>query len=247
MATSLTVTELALRAGSRTSYEDAVGDDHGNDIADEPHARTSALRPFEGSSSAVDLNETGPVSSLALTNTLTSERVRRHSGIARIRPLDSSPTLESEAIELPVISERAHVGTNVHARALPASTTTTRVRGPGDVTFRKDVAFVPAKGDDVDVDILPSFPNSLAPSIRLDDADATDMVPAISAAQKAVYKRKFLISLVTLCYSFFLEGWNDGTVGPLLPRIQSYYNVRSPVSTSDGVVGRGLTRGMERE
>ncbi|KAM5546104.1 hypothetical protein V8D89_000230 [Ganoderma adspersum] len=213
--TSLIVTEHALRATSRASYEDTVDDDHGNDIADEPHARTSALRPLEGSS-ALDLNEAGPVSSLALTNTLTSERIRRRSEIARIRPLDSPPALEPEAIELPVINEPEH------ARALPAPTGSTRVRGPGDVTFRKDVVFLPAKSDDVE--LMLSFPNSLAPSIRIDDADA-DTVPAISAAQKAVYRRKFLISFAPLCYSLFLEGWNDATVGPLLPRIQSYYNL----------------------
>ncbi|KAM5546065.1 hypothetical protein V8D89_000191 [Ganoderma adspersum] len=221
--TSLIVAEHALRAASKASHDDidVVDDDHGNDIADEPHARTSALRAFEGSSSALDLNETGPVS-LELKNTLTSERVRRRSEIARIRPLDSPPALDSEpeTIELPVINEHPHP----HPRALPASTGT-RARGP-DATLRKDVAFVPTKGDDVE--LMPSFPNSLAPSVRIDDADADDAdstVPAISAAQKAVYRRKFLISFMTLCYAFFLNGWNDGTTGPLLPRFQSYYGL----------------------
>ena len=222
--TSLIITEHAIRAGSKANHDDVVDDDHGNDIADEPHARTSALRPFEGSSSALDLNETGPAPSLALTHTLSSERVRRRSEIARIRPLDAPLALEPDTIELPVINEHAH------ARALPASTST-HVRGPGDVMFRKDIMFVPSKSNDVE--LMPSFPNSLAPSIRIIDADAdaddSDTVPAISAAQKAVYRRKFLISFVTLCFSFFLEGWNDGTVGPLLPRIQAYYNVRSRV------------------
>ncbi|KAG6900372.1 hypothetical protein C0993_011722 [Termitomyces sp. T159_Od127] len=32
------------------------------------------------------------------------------------------------------------------------------------------------------------------------------------------------IQLVALCMSLFLAGWNDGTTGPLLPRIQSVYN-----------------------
>ncbi|KAK7684561.1 hypothetical protein QCA50_012508 [Cerrena zonata] len=30
---------------------------------------------------------------------------------------------------------------------------------------------------------------------------------------------------VTLCWSLFLAGWNDGTIGPLLPRIQEVYHV----------------------
>jgi hypothetical protein len=31
--------------------------------------------------------------------------------------------------------------------------------------------------------------------------------------------------LAALCYCIFYVGWNDGTLGPLLPRIQEYYDV----------------------
>ena len=200
----LIASEHAIRAASKVSFDHAL-DDPENDVADEPHARTSAFRPFDAS--ALDLNETGSITSLDLPKALTSERVRRRSEIARIRPLDSPPP-ESEAIELPVISE--------HPRALAASG-----RAP-DVAFREDVVFVPTRGDDVE--LMPSFPNSLAPSIRMDD-DTDSTVPAISAAQKAVYRRKFLLAFLPLCFSVFVNGWNDGTTGPLLPRIQSYYHV----------------------
>ncbi|KAJ8694718.1 hypothetical protein PTI98_007369 [Pleurotus ostreatus] len=33
------------------------------------------------------------------------------------------------------------------------------------------------------------------------------------------------IQFATLCWCFFLTGWNDGTTGPLLPRIQEVYNL----------------------
>lgn len=47
--------------------------------------------------------------------------------------------------------------------------------------------------------------------------------------------------MVALAWCFYLNGWNDGTIGPLLPRIQEYYNVRptsfplcpAPVDISD--------------
>lgn len=39
------------------------------------------------------------------------------------------------------------------------------------------------------------------------------------------WRRRHLIQYMTLCWCFFLEGWNDGSPGPLLPRIQSEYNV----------------------
>ena len=33
------------------------------------------------------------------------------------------------------------------------------------------------------------------------------------------------IQFATLCWTFYLAGWNDGTTGPLLPRIQKVYSV----------------------
>ncbi|KZT69016.1 MFS general substrate transporter [Daedalea quercina L-15889] len=45
-----------------------------------------------------------------------------------------------------------------------------------------------------------------------------------SAAQAKVYRWRGRLHFATLCYSYFLEGWNDGTLGPLLPRIQQYYD-----------------------
>ncbi|KAJ7826866.1 major facilitator superfamily domain-containing protein [Mycena olivaceomarginata] len=37
------------------------------------------------------------------------------------------------------------------------------------------------------------------------------------------------IQLVTLCWTLFVAGWNDGSVGPLIPRIQQVYHVRYTV------------------
>lgn len=45
--------------------------------------------------------------------------------------------------------------------------------------------------------------------------------PALTPASR----RKARIQFVTLCWSLFLAGWNDGTTGPLLPRIQLVYHV----------------------
>ncbi|KAI0763038.1 MFS general substrate transporter [Trametes elegans] len=38
-------------------------------------------------------------------------------------------------------------------------------------------------------------------------------------------RRKALIQFSTLCWSIAVAGWNDGTLGPLLPRLQSVYHV----------------------
>lgn len=42
--------------------------------------------------------------------------------------------------------------------------------------------------------------------------------------------RRSIIQFAALCWCFALEGWNDGSVGPLLPVIQTYYSVRVSAS-----------------
>ena len=50
-----------------------------------------------------------------------------------------------------------------------------------------------------------------------------------NSAQEKILRRRRLIQFATLCWCFILEGWNDGSTGPLLPRIQNTYHVRVPV------------------
>ncbi|KAI0332816.1 MFS general substrate transporter [Cubamyces sp. BRFM 1775] len=162
--------------------------------------------------SALDPSENASASSLDLPALLTSERMRRRSDISRVRPLEPSFTIAPEAIELPVITERA----------LGASSA---VRDPG-ITFREDAIVVPTKSSGGDPEIAPSFPSSLAPSILATDGDETSSTaPAISAVQKAVHRRKSLTHFLALCFCVFCMGWNDGTTGPMLPRIQEHYHV----------------------
>ncbi|KAH9939471.1 MFS general substrate transporter [Amylocystis lapponica] len=53
------------------------------------------------------------------------------------------------------------------------------------------------------------------------DGTTTSVSPAEPSAQKFRAQLQF----ATMCWSLFLAGWNDGTTGPLLPRIQSVYHV----------------------
>ena len=43
-----------------------------------------------------------------------------------------------------------------------------------------------------------------------------------------IYRKKAHIQFASLCLTLFLLGWNDGTTGPMLPRIQKVYHVRGP-------------------
>lgn len=47
-------------------------------------------------------------------------------------------------------------------------------------------------------------------------------------SQAAFFHRKSVLHFSSLCFSLFLEGWNDSTVGPLLPSYQEYYHVSRP-------------------
>jgi len=49
----------------------------------------------------------------------------------------------------------------------------------------------------------------------------------VSVSNTNAHRVRARIQFATLCYSLFLAGWNDGTTGPLLPRIQEVYHVRS--------------------
>lgn len=74
--------------------------------------------------------------------------------------------------------------------------------------------------------------------IELAQLGATEGVPSSSGADtgkttpvplpdlELAYKKKAYAHFLTLCFTLFLAGWNDGTTGPLLLRIQEYYHVR---------------------
>ncbi|KAH9934819.1 MFS general substrate transporter [Fomitopsis serialis] len=68
----------------------------------------------------------------------------------------------------------------------------------------------------------PKFVSSSAVSPTGDDGPD---VSEVSASQAKTYRWRSRVHFAALCYSYFLEGWNDGTLGPLLPRIQSYYDI----------------------
>ncbi|KZV82609.1 MFS general substrate transporter [Exidia glandulosa HHB12029] len=55
--------------------------------------------------------------------------------------------------------------------------------------------------------------------------DSTSPSTSASIKTTAAELRKEWIQFVTLCLCLFLAGWNDGTTGPLLPRIQEFYNL----------------------
>ncbi|KAJ6593097.1 major facilitator superfamily domain-containing protein [Mycena capillaripes] len=73
--------------------------------------------------------------------------------------------------------------------------------------------------------------NDLAPPVT---PPSTTSQPVIAADQKVDvtssptgkhHRVQERTQLVTLCWTLFLAGWNDGSLGPLIPRIQQVYNI----------------------
>ncbi|KAF9047600.1 MFS general substrate transporter [Panaeolus papilionaceus] len=54
-----------------------------------------------------------------------------------------------------------------------------------------------------------------------------ERTPLIGKVQDVTPKQRKIarVQFLSLCWSLFLLGWNDGSIGPLLPRIQSTFNV----------------------
>jgi len=60
------------------------------------------------------------------------------------------------------------------------------------------------------------------------ERNASETTPLLATPAKALSSKERLAAkwqIVTLCWSFYLVGWGDGTVGPLIPPIQAEYGV----------------------
>lgn len=64
------------------------------------------------------------------------------------------------------------------------------------------------------------------------EGEIGEKAPADDAQEvKPQAKLTAWLQFSALCFTLFLAGWNDGTTGPLLPRIQSNYHVRTSTDT----------------
>ncbi|KAK7677635.1 hypothetical protein QCA50_019326 [Cerrena zonata] len=79
-----------------------------------------------------------------------------------------------------------------------------------------------APGHD-DIELASGFPSTTASSVHMEDTSST--APVLSPAEKAQHRWKGRLHFFALCYCTILQGWNDGSTGPLLPTIQRYHNI----------------------
>lgn len=70
-------------------------------------------------------------------------------------------------------------------------------------------------------------------AVEVEAQDASRTPSTTFIASTPAMKRKARIQFAALCWTLYLAGWNDGTTGPLLPRIQSVYHVRFSIDSTD--------------
>ncbi|KAG2156824.1 MFS general substrate transporter [Suillus bovinus] len=75
-----------------------------------------------------------------------------------------------------------------------------------------------AKGDAADI-------VELSPVTPLEKQNYDLESPSVLSATRKAQRTREKIQFLTLCWFVYLEGWNDGSNGPLLPRIQKVYGV----------------------
>jgi hypothetical protein len=63
-------------------------------------------------------------------------------------------------------------------------------------------------------------------SAQGDDSERSSTKQDQAQAASSNVRKRLEVQYACLCFALFLAGWNDGTTGPLIPRIQRYYNVR---------------------
>ncbi|KAF7791640.1 hypothetical protein EIP86_002660 [Pleurotus ostreatoroseus] len=166
-------------------------------------------------SSALDTAETASISSLELASLRvpgfkSEEHVRRRaSELSRVRP--AVARADSDAIELTPIPP---FDPDRHAASITGATNYGQSSGFGLDNGNCDVEIGPS--------IAPSAAISIRTAPREDETSST--APVISAQQRKQQRTYGSLHFFALSFSFFLQGWNDGTTGPLLPTIQRHYN-----------------------
>lgn len=79
------------------------------------------------------------------------------------------------------------------------------------------------KGGEIELAQLGASEGVPSPSVEGASAGKTSPVDLIEPPKVSRWTGH--IQFLTLCWTLFLAGWNDGTTGPLLPRMQSNYHV----------------------
>ncbi|KAG9051448.1 hypothetical protein FS837_006624 [Tulasnella sp. UAMH 9824] len=104
---------------------------------------------------------------------------------------------------------------NPSSVSLPEKTSLNSLHLVGGGLTPKQVKGGPVVGtDDIPLERLPKHTTSTALEDHISPSNGPEMTP---------WQEKLYLAACCLCLS--VAGWNDGTIGPLLPKIQEYYHI----------------------
>ncbi|VDB91298.1 unnamed protein product [Peniophora sp. CBMAI 1063] len=192
---------------ARLSIEQDVGDVSRDDIA-----ATGMHTPVSDAENAVEDSAQYDLPSFLSAST---SRVRRRSELAFARNGKERVRDEhTHTFELPALSPDAIA----RSRQMPPQTQIELLEQEDQ--YKED---------------LSAGPSSLVPSLRYapsrTEGEGASYPPSVhvAVARTPAHRRIARLQFATFCFSFFLEGWNDGSTGPLLPTIQAFYGLNYAV------------------
>ena len=175
-------------------------------VVDSQFLRLRAVDKPVWDESDSDFNERTPVP-IAFTNDLK----RKLPDLSLIRPLEALPKV-GHAEDIPISTFQPQQDDTGTTTALDKLNSGTRV----DIAYAEDIeggismhSRSVASAAALSVDGLPSEP------------------PMVSAEERALQKRKGMLHFFAICWMVFVMGWSDGTTGPMIPRLQAHYHVRT--------------------
>ena len=150
-------------------------------------------------------------------------------------PLETLPVLEATSACLPNLKvEEKPLPTYLSERSRPPSSV---IRRDSEISMLKDAFRLDHINTNISTISGSGSPN-LSPEHRLYHNNSNSFVDASSLPELCKQtsasnlpslslrqKRNSIIQFLALCWSAWLVGWNDGSTGPLLPRIQQNYQV----------------------
>ncbi|KAF9021400.1 MFS general substrate transporter [Hymenopellis radicata] len=155
-----------------------------------------------------------------------------------------SHLIEEETIDISGLardSEPGNVDTAYELHPLPSY----RARRPSAVRVRSDatMTFKDAMSEPATLGVDDGKSIYTAPTLARVQPMVT--IPNIHVPRKQ--RRYSMIHFATLCWCFFMQGWNDGATGPLLPKMQEYYHTNFSIVSMlfvFGCVGYLIGAGM---
>lgn len=175
-------------------------------VVDSQFLRLRAVDKPVWDESDSDFNERTPVP-IVFTNDLK----RKLPDLSPIRPLEALPTV-GHVEDIPISTFQPQEDDTGITTALDKLNSGTRV----DIAYAEDIeggismhSRSVASAAALSVDGLPSEP------------------PIVSTEERALQKRKGMLHFFAICWMVFVMGWSDGTTGPMIPRLQAHYHVRT--------------------